>query len=139
MDQALLLTGRILFSLIFIMSGFGHFQRLRMMVEYTAGSLPAPLAPLARPLVAFTGVMLLYGGSAIALGFYADLAGLVLAAFLLPTAVIMHRFWGLNDPQLAANQQAHFMKNVALAGAALVFWYLGSGELSIGPNSPFLD
>lgn len=139
MDEAMLLTGRILFALIFIMSGFSHFQQLEGMTQYTAGSLPAPLAPLAKPLVAVTGVMLLYGGFAVALGFYADVAGLILVAFLLPVALIMHRFWGLEDAQLAANQQAHFMKNVALAGAALLFWFVGSGPLSIGPNAPFVQ
>lgn len=138
MDEGVLLAGRILFSLLFVMSGFAHFQRLEGMAQYTAAALPAPLAPLAKPLVAFTGLMVLYGGVAVAVGFYADLAGLILATFLIPTTLTMHRFWGLSDPQMAAMQQAHFMKNVALAGAALVFWYLGSGELSVGPNEPFV-
>jgi len=45
----------------------------------------------------------------------------------------MHRFWGLQDPMMAANQMAHFFKNIALAGAALIIIYFGSGPLSLVP------
>ncbi len=45
----------------------------------------------------------------------------------------MHRFWGV-DKETAMQQQPHFMKNIALAGAALVLFYL-FGELD--SDAPF--
>jgi putative oxidoreductase len=35
----------------------------------------------------------------------------------------MHAFWREEDAQQQQNQMAHFMKNMALAGAALVMFY----------------
>lgn len=36
----------------------------------------------------------------------------------------MHNFWTIEDPQARANEQAHFMKNMSLTGAALVLLFL---------------
>jgi len=41
----------------------------------------------------------------------------LLLIFLVPVTLVMHRFWGLPDPQAAMMQQVHFMKNVSLIGA----------------------
>jgi putative oxidoreductase len=43
---------------------------------------------------------------------------LLLAAFVFPVAFGMHRFWRLEDPMMRMNDQAHFMKDNALGGAA---------------------
>ena len=126
MDVVLLL-GRILFSAIFLMSGFAHFKQRAAMVPY-AKSKRAPAPELMIPI---TGLMLLAGGLSVLLGLYARLGGWLLALFLIPTALIMHRFWGLPDKGQAQNEQAHFMKDMALAGAALMIAYFGSGPLSI--------
>jgi putative oxidoreductase len=114
-----LLAGRILFALLFVFSGFGHFQRHRMMVEYTRQA-KVPLPGLAVPI---TGLMIVAGGLGVAFGVWADLGSLLLVAFLLPVAFFMHRFWGV-DPQTAQMQMPHFLKNTALAGAALALFYL---------------
>ena len=113
------LAGRIVFVLLFVLSGVGHWTRRAMMVPYTkqAG------VPFAELMVPLTGVMLVAGGIGVGLGIWGDLAALLLIAFLVPTAVLMHRFWGV-DAQTAMMQQPHFMKNIALAGAALVLFYL---------------
>lgn len=118
MDE-LFLAGRILFALLFVFSGFGHFQRHQMMVEYSRHS-NVPLPGIAVPL---TGAMIIAGGLGVALGVWADLASLLIVAFLIPVALFMHRFWGV-DAQTAQMQMPHFLKNFALAGAALVFFYL---------------
>lgn len=115
--DGVLLAGRILFAALFMSSAlFGHFARLRPTADY-ARQMGVPLPEVA---VLATGLLILAGGVLFALGAWADLAALLLAGFLLPTAIVMHRFWGLDDPMQAQNQQAHFMKNLALAGAALV-------------------
>jgi putative oxidoreductase len=118
MDEALL-AGRILFCILFLFSGIGHFQRHRMMVEYTRQAR-VPLAEFAVPA---SGVMIVLGGLGVLLGVWGDLASLLLVAFLLPVAFTMHRFWGV-DAQTQMMQMPHFLKNLSLAGASLVFFYL---------------
>ena len=107
---------------MFIMSGIQHLTKLRMMSQYAASQkVPAPTAA-----VAVTGLMLLAGGLSILLGIQVQLGTLLLVVFLVPTAFVMHRFWGIPDPMQAAVQQAHFMKNITLAGAALLICYFTS-------------
>lgn len=121
--ELLLLIGRILFGGFFIMSGFNHFANLGMMAGY-AGSknVPAP-----RVAVAVTGVMLLAGGLSVVLGFLPVLGLLVLILFLIPTSLVMHNFWAIQDPQMRAAEQVNFLKNVALIGAALALMYGATG------------
>lgn len=118
MDEVLL-AGRIVFAALFVFSGFGHFQRYKMMVEYTRQA-KVPLPELAVPV---TGLLLVAGGLGVGLGVWGDLAALLLAGNLVPIAFFMHRFWGV-DAQTAQMQMPHFLKNIALAGAALVLFYL---------------
>ncbi len=117
------LAGRILFVPIFVLSGFAHFSMREMMVGYSRQNK----VPLPELLVPLTGVMILVGGLGVALGVWGDLAALLLVAFLIPTAFLMHRFWGV-DKETAMMQQPHFLKNIGLAGGALVLFYL-FGEL----------
>lgn len=126
-DMTITVLGRVLFSLIFLVSGLTHLVRYGDMVEYaTANGVPVPWL-----LVPFTGLMILAGGASVLLGFYARLGAWLLVLFLIPTALIMHRFWGLEDPGLASVQMAHFMKNLALAGAALLITRFGGGPGSL--------
>ncbi len=125
--EIIVVLGRILFSAIFIMSGVSHFTQKAGMVQYSRSyGVPSPdlLVPL-------TGLMILAGGLSVLVGFYARVGAWLLVLFLIPTAFFMHRFWGLEDRAQAQNQQAHFMKNMAMAGAALLITYFGSGPVSL--------
>lgn len=130
--DALFLIGRILFSALFLMSGVGHFMRLEQMVQYTkAYGVPVPkLAVLG------TGVLLLLGGLSVLLGFYPTIGLIALIVFLVPTSLMMHRFWGLTDPMQRQMQMVQFQKNMALVGAALMLLVLAqmqkSWPLSLG-------
>ena len=116
------LLGRVLFSAIFIMSGINHFTHLEYMSQYAASAkLPAP-----KLAVAVSGLMILAGGLSILLGVAVPVGTALLFLFLVPTAFTMHRFWGIQDPMMAATQQAHFMKNMGLAGAALLIHYFSA-------------
>jgi putative oxidoreductase len=134
-----LLVGRVLFASIFVVSGATiHLLKWRDGVAYArANNVPAP-----ELLVPTSGVMAVGGGVLVALGLWADLGALVLSAFAYPVAYWMHAFWKLEDPMERANQQAHFMKNVALGGAALalfaLFQQFGSEiDLTLGPTALF--
>ncbi len=118
MGGMVLLIGRVVFSFFFIYSGFNHLTKLSMYSQYAGASgVPAPTVA-----VAVTGLMLLGGGLSILLGVQPKWGAALLVVFLVPTALMMHKFWGISDPMLAANQAAHFWKNIALAGAALMIF-----------------
>jgi putative oxidoreductase len=117
----LLLLGRILFGLNFILAGIGFHLRQRAMATEYARAQGAPLPDLAVPL---TGVVITLGGVMVVLGFWVDLAALALAVNVLGFAYWMHAFWKLEDPMEKVNQQTHFFKNLQLAGAALILFYL---------------
>jgi putative oxidoreductase len=120
MGGIVLLIGRVVFSFFFIYSGFNHLTKLSMLSQYAGSSgVPAPTVA-----VAVTGVMLLVGGLSILLGVKPKVGAALLVLFLVPTSIMMHKFWGLADPMMAANQAAHFWKNISLAGAALMIFGL---------------
>jgi putative oxidoreductase len=131
------LVGRILFGALFVMSGAtAHMGRQG--VEYArAYNAPAP-----EVMVPLSGVAIIAGGLSVALGIWADLGALILGAFALSIAPIMHAYWKEEDPQMKATQQAQFMKNVALAGAALIVFYTYNqlqGEAGLSITDPLFS
>lgn len=131
MNAWILLLGRVLYSFFFIRSGYNHLTKLNMMAQY-AGSQGVPMAKLG---VGVSGVMLVAGGLSILLGFEPRIGALLLVAFLVPTAVMMHRFWGVADPMAAQNQMIHFWKNIVMAGAALMIYYFATVSPGAWPYS----
>jgi putative oxidoreductase len=122
MGGMVLLIGRVVFSFFFIYSGFNHLTKLSTYAQYAAGSgVPAPTL-----LTAISGLMLLAGGLSILLGVGVRWGSLLIALFLVSAAVTVHKFWGIADPMMAGNQLAHFWKNIALAGACLMFYGLAT-------------
>ncbi len=119
------LVGRILFSLIFLLSAPNHFT-----ARY-AGFAESQGVPFATVLVPISGILALLGGLSVLLGYKAKLGAWLLIVFLVPVTFLMHRFWDVADPQVAQMQMAHFMKNIAMTGGALILAYFGAGPLSI--------
>lgn len=116
----LLFLSRILFAIIFINSGLGHIKNTAQMSQYAASKgVPAPKFS-----VFISGIMLLFGGFSILLGLWVNIGALLLILFLLPAAFLMHDFWEVDDPDQRQNEQIHFFKDLALAGAAFLIWYL---------------
>jgi len=128
--SAILVIGRILFGGFFVLSGINHFAKLEMMTGY-AKYKKLPAAKLG---VILSGLMLVVGGAYVALGFYADLGALLLAIFLILAAIIFHNFWAEKDATAKQNEMLAFMKDIALAGAALVLFALIAkhGDLGFG-------
>src|ERR671911_1159839 len=112
------LVGRILLALPFVQSGLMlHFSRQG--VEYARGyGAPAP-----ELMVPLSGAAIVAGGLSVALGIWGDLGALVLAAFALSILPIMHAFWKEQDAQAQQAQVVNFVKNVSMAGGALVLFY----------------
>jgi len=112
----IIVIGRILFGGFFLMSGINHFTKLEAMTGY-AKYKKLPAAKLG---VLVSGLALVTGGISIILGYYADLGALLLAIFLVLAAVIFHNFWKETDATAKQNEMLGFMKDIALAGAALI-------------------
>jgi putative oxidoreductase len=119
------LLGRIFYSLIFLMTLLSHFRAGT--IAYAA-SQGVPAASIAVPLSSIIAVL---GALSIVLGYKARWGAWLLVIFLVPVTLMMHRFWGLADAQMAMMQQVNFLKNVSMLGAALLFTQVGSGPLSL--------
>ena len=119
------LCGRILFSLIFILSSLHNFAQDT--IAYAAGHG----VPMANILVPLAGIIALLGGLSIAFGYHARLGALLLILFLIPVSLTMHAFWNASGPEMARMEQAQFMKNVAMLGGALLIGYFGAGPWSV--------
>jgi len=102
------------------MSGINHFTKLEAMTGY-AKYKKLPAAKLG---VLLSGLMLVLGGIYIILGFYTDLGLLLIAIFLVLAAVIFHNFWTETDATAKQNEMLGFMKDIALAGGALILFAL---------------
>lgn len=114
--DVLFLIGRILFAALFLSSAAAHLTRTKAMAGYAASRG----VPAAVPATIGAGLLILAGGLSVLLGVWADLGALLLTAFLVPTAVLMHGFWQETDPQARQMELVHFQKDLALAGASLM-------------------
>jgi putative oxidoreductase len=112
------LVARTAFAWIFIVAGYSTLKTPGTRPEMVAKALPVPEPKL---LVRLNGAMMIAGGTALALGVKPRLAALELAATLVPTTYVGHRFWKQSDPAARRNQQVHFNKNVSLIGGLLAF------------------
>jgi putative oxidoreductase len=118
-------VGRILFSLIFVLSGLHHFT------SETIGYAASAGVPMASFLVPLSGAIAVLGGLSILVGYKARWGALLLLVFLVPVTLMMHNFWAVSDPMMRNMQMAHFMKNLALMGAAILIFFFGSGPTSL--------
>lgn len=121
--DVVVLIGRLLFSALFLVSAANHFTHTDAMTAYAQSRG----VPAARAAVLAGGVLLLLGGLSVLLGVWPDLGALLLAVFLIPTALLMHAFWKETDLQAKLTEQVQFSKDLALAGASLMLLGLFAG------------
>jgi putative oxidoreductase len=107
------------------MAGPNHFSRQTIAFAASQG------VPLASVTVPLSGILALIGGLSILLGYRARLGAWLIALFLLPVTLLMHKFWAVSDPMMQQMQMVLFMKNVAILGGALLISQFGAGPLSL--------
>src|ERR1700683_3084670 len=90
----IVLLGRFLFTVIFIMSGPRHF--MSQTIAYAA-SQGVPLASIAVPL---SGAIALAGGLSILLGYRAKIGAWLIALFLAGVTPMLHNFRAVTDPMM---------------------------------------
>ena len=111
-----LLLGRAFFAAVLIYLGLGNLVELEETIAYAANKgAPAP-----RVMVPLGSLALVTGAVSILVGAFPLLGALATVGFLASITPIMHDFWN-HDGMDRQNEQIHFLKNVGLAGAALLF------------------
>jgi len=113
--RTLFVLGRVVFGGFFLVSGLHHFSERKQLSEHAA----AKGVPKADAVVSATGAMLVIGGASVVTGMRPRRGLATLVAFLVPVSLQMHRFWDVADAEHRTNEMTQFMKNLALAGAAL--------------------
>lgn len=113
--KAPFLIGRILFGGFFLYNGIHHLMQRKAMASYTASKG----VPAAEAAVTLSAIPLIVGGTSVMLGVKPKIGAVALMGFLAGVSPIMHDFWRNEDPNERNNNMASFMKNLALAGAAL--------------------
>lgn len=122
LHPAIAMTGRVMFTLIFFLSGITHFTNLQ---EYAA------LMPAAIPFRAFwvtiSAVVELIGATMVVTNRYPRLGGWLIALFLVPVTVTVHGVAMVTAPdaQMRGIQTSFFLKGVTMTGAALLITQFG--------------
>lgn len=125
------LAFRVLFSLIFLVAGLGHFVQADVMIQRL---VEAPLASVATAiaspslLISATGGVLIAGGLLLAIGFWTRVAALALVAVLIPITGTVHM-------ALGPEHMGPLFKNIALLGGLIHFAIRGPGAWSLGRPS----
>jgi len=119
---AIAAAGRVMFTLIFFLSGITHFTGLNEYVALMPAAIPF------RPFwVMVSAVVELTGATLIVLNRYPRLGAWLIVLFLVPVTVTVHGVAMVSaiDPQMRAIQTSFFLKGVAMTGAALLITQLG--------------
>jgi putative oxidoreductase len=120
-NAALIAVGRVLLSLIFILAGYGKLTG----IAGTAGWFGSIGLPFPTVVAVLVGLLELFGGLAILVGFQTRIAAVALALFTIAATLIAHLDF---SDQV---QVLFFQKNLAIAGGLAVLAAFGAGALSI--------
>ena len=112
----LFLMGRLVFAGFFLYSGVHHFLDTATLAQFAA----AKGVPMAEAAVLFSGALLIVGGLCVLLGVLPRIGLACIILFLAGVTPMMHNFWTATDPQMRQMDMAHFMKNAALLGGAMM-------------------
>lgn len=120
------LGGRVLLSLIFLLSGTMKVMNWSKSADQMAskGMAMVPFFLLAAIVIE------LGGGLSLLLGCKARCGALALAFFLVPVTLIFHDFWAY-EGQAMEHQMQHFLKNVTIMGGLLIVVAVGAGRFSV--------
>ncbi len=120
------LSGRILLSLIFVMSGFSKIPGW----ENTLGYMASKGMPMTQFFLFMAIVIEIAGGLSLLMGYKTRVGASLLIVFLIPATLIFHNFWTLTGMEQQM-QMIMFMKNLAIIGGLLVVAGFGPGQISL--------
>lgn len=129
-SDAVLAVGRVIFAIIFIMSGLEKAMDLGQ----TASQIASKGLPMPEVLAVATVALELGGGLLIVLGWQTRIAALALAVFTMIAAYFFHDFWNMPAGPEHTNNMIQFMKNLTIFGGFLMLCAVGAGRYSLdGP------
>jgi putative oxidoreductase len=119
---AIVVAGRVMFTLIFFLSGVTHFTDRSTYV----GLMPAAI-PFRAFWVTISGVVELIGAMLVLTNRQLRLGAWLIVLFLVPVTITVHgvAMATTADPQMQAIQTSFFLKGVTMTGAALLITQLG--------------
>jgi putative oxidoreductase len=124
-DSLITLSGRVLLSVMFLISGVFKVAAYSQIVGYaTAAHLPAPGVAIAS-----AAVVELACGLAVLAGFKTRIVAWVLFLYLIPVTFVFHNFWAAQGAE-QQTQMVNFLKNAAIMGGLLVLAVNGAGAYS---------
>jgi putative oxidoreductase len=101
--------------------------------ENAVGDKLPPQAPTEPDqLVRIDAAVKVGAGALLALNKFPRIASLALAASIIPTTVVGHAFWEVNDPGDRSAQEIHFLKNLGLLGGLILAAVDTEGKPSLG-------
>lgn len=114
--------GRVLFTLIFFLSGITHFTDIDGYVSLMHEAIPGRVF-----WVLISGVVELAGAVMILFNWRPKLGAWLLVLFLIPVTFTVHGYEMVNaaDETQRAIQMSFFLKGLTMTGAALLFTQLG--------------
>lgn len=121
-NPAIGITARILFTLIFFLSGVTHFTN---MTDYI-NLMPAPI-PFRAFWVSISAVVELVGAAMILFNYRPRLGAWLIVVFLVPVTIVVHgtAMLTLPDPVMRAVNVSMFLKGLAMIACALFITQFG--------------
>ncbi len=109
--QYFVLSGRVLVSVIFVLSGLSKIVDWNSNTQYMV-SAGLPMIPLLLIAAIITEVA---GGLSVLLGWKARWGALLLFLYLIPVTLIFHNFWAYSGIEMQT-QLVNFLKNLSIMG-----------------------
>jgi uncharacterized membrane protein YphA (DoxX/SURF4 family) len=121
-SPAIGLTARILFTLIFFLSGITHFTAMQSYIDL----MPAPI-PFRAFWVTISAVVELVGAAMILFNYRPRLGAWLIVIFLIPVTIVVHgtAMVTLSDPVMRAVNVSMFLKGLAMIACALFITQFG--------------
>src|SRR5208282_5932512 len=121
-SPAIGIAARILFTLIFFLSGVTHFTSMQDYINL----IPAAI-PWRAFWVSISGLVELAGAALILFNYRPRLGGWLIVLFLVPVTIVVHgtAMVTLADPVMREVNVSMFLKGLAMTGCALLITQLG--------------
>lgn len=116
LQRGLLVTGRSLLGLYFVVPGLAKIFQFSATGDYMAQH-GVPAIPL---LLVLTILVQVGGGVCLAIGYRAQLLALLLAGLTLLINLFMHDFWNVYEGTSQAHETQNFIKNLGIMAGLLV-------------------
>jgi uncharacterized membrane protein YphA (DoxX/SURF4 family) len=109
-------AGRILFAVYFILMGSSHMFKFR---EHSA-LLGRKRVPFPAAATILTVIMMVGGGVLVLVNWHKSIGAALLFGIIFPAPFFLHHFWNETESYSWLSEFAHFIKDLSLAGAALL-------------------